>query len=181
MFGLHVVYLNEIFLSQSLAVSRATSSRLDLTTEEYLHSLISMINDFSRLAVNAVTMADFATPLRLSEFVKDLYAGFGMLNLKNDSLRKRFDSIKVSPSRMALTSPAGLFILDSLPLGFSLPAVRCQEDRGGGIRHQLARPLERQVSRMGNQGTRRRGGRSNQRTSIPAIDHRDGALNPGDS
>lgn len=65
-----------------------------LTTEEYLHSLISMINDFSRLAVNAVTMADFATPLRLSDFVKDLYAGFGMLNLKNDSLRKRFDSIK---------------------------------------------------------------------------------------
>lgn len=53
-----------------------------------------MINDFSRLAVNAVTMADFATPLRLSDFVKDLYAGFGMLNLKNDSLRKRFDSIK---------------------------------------------------------------------------------------
>ncbi|CAO1614899.1 unnamed protein product [Jaminaea pallidilutea] len=79
---------------QMLGLSAATSSRLMLTTEEYLHSLISMINDFSRLAVNAVTMADFATPLRLSDFVKDLYAGFGMLNLKNDSLRKRFDSIK---------------------------------------------------------------------------------------
>ncbi|CAO1629001.1 unnamed protein product [Parajaminaea phylloscopi] len=79
---------------QILGISRSTASRLDLTTEEYLHSLISMINDFSRLAVNAVTMADFATPLRLSDFVKDLYAGFGMLNLKNDSLRKRFDSIK---------------------------------------------------------------------------------------
>lgn len=78
-----------------LSVPRSTASRLDLTTEEYLHSLIFMINDFSRLAVNAVTMADFATPLRLSDFVKDLYAGFGMLNLKNDSLRKRFDSIKV--------------------------------------------------------------------------------------
>lgn len=72
---------------------------MELTTEEYLHSLISMINDFSRLAVNAVTMADFATPLRLSEFVKELHAGFGVLNLKNDSLRKRFDSIKVRAPR----------------------------------------------------------------------------------
>ncbi|PWN28254.1 Translin [Jaminaea rosea] len=74
--------------------------RMELTTEEYLHSLISMINDFSRLAVNAVTMADFATPLRLSEFVKELHAGFGVLNLKNDSLRKRFDSIKYDVKRV---------------------------------------------------------------------------------
>ena len=28
-------------------------------------------------------------------FVKELHAGFQLLNLKNDSLRKRFDSIKV--------------------------------------------------------------------------------------
>lgn len=79
---------------QALGLSSVSSSRLTLTTEEYLHSLISVINDFSRLAVNAVTMHDYVTPLRLSEFVKDLHAGFGLLNLKNDSLRKRFDSIK---------------------------------------------------------------------------------------
>lgn len=84
-----------------------------LSTEEYLHSLVSVINELSRLAVNSVTLGengalhrsapahrpaptgDFGTPLRLSAFVKDLHAGFQLLNLKNDSLRKRFDSIKV--------------------------------------------------------------------------------------
>jgi hypothetical protein len=40
-------------------------------------------------------IGDFGTPLQLSTFVKDLHAGFQLLNLKNDSLRKRFDSIKV--------------------------------------------------------------------------------------
>lgn len=53
-----------------------------------------MINEMSRLAVNSVTLGDFATPIRLSRFVKDLHAGFQLLNLKNDSLRKRFDGIK---------------------------------------------------------------------------------------
>lgn len=77
-----------------LGIPSSSTSRLTLTTEEYLHSLISVINDFSRLAVNAVTLNDYATPLRLSDFVKDLSAGFQVLNLKNDSLRKRFDSIK---------------------------------------------------------------------------------------
>lgn len=37
-------------------------------------------------------------PLRISQFVKDLHAGFQVLNLKNDILRKRSDSIKYSVS-----------------------------------------------------------------------------------
>ncbi|PWN93188.1 Translin [Acaromyces ingoldii] len=81
-------------LALDAASPAATHGRLLFTTEEYLHSLVSMINDLSRLAVNSVTLGDFATPLRLSAFVKDLHAGFQLLNLKNDSLRKRFDSIK---------------------------------------------------------------------------------------
>ncbi|ORZ01489.1 Translin [Syncephalastrum racemosum] len=48
----------------------------------------------SRLAVNAVTVGDYQRPLRLSKFIKDLSAGFQMLNLKNDIIRKRFDGIK---------------------------------------------------------------------------------------
>lgn len=91
---------------EALGLSQVSPSRLTLTTEEYLHSLISVINDFSRLAVNAVTMHDYVTPLRLSEFVKDLSAGFGLLNLKNDSLRKRFDSIKVSDGCASLETVA---------------------------------------------------------------------------
>ena len=37
-------------------------------------------------------------PFRISQFVKDLHAGFQVLNLKNDILRKRSDSIKYSVS-----------------------------------------------------------------------------------
>jgi len=52
----------------------------------------------SRLAVNAVTAGDFARPVRIGKFLKELYSGFQLLNLKNDSLRKRFDAIKVRTS-----------------------------------------------------------------------------------
>ncbi|KAL8683187.1 MAG: hypothetical protein Q9186_000799 [Xanthomendoza sp. 1 TL-2023] len=65
-----------------------------ITTEEYLHALISLIEELSRLAVNSVTLGDYQRPLQISKFVKDVHAGFQILNLKNDSLRRRSDSIK---------------------------------------------------------------------------------------
>ena len=48
----------------------------------------------SRLAVNAVTSGDYNRPMRIAKFVGDLDSGFRLLNLKNDSLRKRFDGLK---------------------------------------------------------------------------------------
>ncbi|KAI9815223.1 MAG: hypothetical protein M1826_002083 [Phylliscum demangeonii] len=65
-----------------------------LTIEEYLQSLVSLIEELARLAVNSVTLGDYQRPLLISRFVKDLHAGFQILNLKNDSLRRRTDSIK---------------------------------------------------------------------------------------
>ena len=65
-----------------------------LTIEEYLHSLITLIEELARLAVNSVTLGDYHRPLEISRFVKDLHASFQLLNLKNDNLRKRSDSIK---------------------------------------------------------------------------------------
>lgn len=62
-----------------------------------------------------MTLGDYEAPLRISVFVKDIFAGFSMvtllkafiagfdlpssrnlikLNLKNDTLRRRFDSLK---------------------------------------------------------------------------------------
>jgi hypothetical protein len=41
-----------------------------------------------------VTMGNYERPLAISRFVKDLSTAFQILNLKNDNLRKRFDSIK---------------------------------------------------------------------------------------
>ncbi|GAN01075.1 translin [Mucor ambiguus] len=62
--------------------------------EDILHAYISLINELSRLCVNSVTVGDYKRPLAISKHVKDLSAGFQILNLKNDILRKRFDSIK---------------------------------------------------------------------------------------
>jgi hypothetical protein len=62
--------------------------------EDYLHGLISMSNELARLAVTSVIAGDYQRPMAISAFVEELYGGFQLLNLKNDALRKRFDSIK---------------------------------------------------------------------------------------
>ncbi|KAL8916633.1 MAG: hypothetical protein Q9208_008392 [Pyrenodesmia sp. 3 TL-2023] len=71
-----------------------------ITTEEYLHALISLIEELARLAVNSVTLGDYQRPLQISKFVKDIHAGFQILNLKNDSLRRRSDSIKYNVKKI---------------------------------------------------------------------------------
>ncbi|RQM05352.1 hypothetical protein DH86_00001879, partial [Scytalidium sp. 3C] len=64
-----------------------------ITIEEYLQALITLIEELARFAMNSVTLGDYQRPLQISQFVKDLHAGFQILNLKNDSLRRRSDSI----------------------------------------------------------------------------------------
>lgn len=78
-----------------LGLDAVPATQVQLSTEDYLHALINAINELPRLAVNSVTRGDTRTPVRLATFVKQLHAGFQLLNLKNDSLRKRFDAIKV--------------------------------------------------------------------------------------
>lgn len=62
-------------------------------TNNFILSL-KCVNFQSRLAVNSVTAGDFHRPMRISKFVAELDAGFRLLNLKNDTLRKRFDGLK---------------------------------------------------------------------------------------
>lgn len=71
------------------------------TGDEYLHAVISLVNELSRLAVNSVTTIasksvkePFTLPVEIDRFIKEIQAGFGLLNLKNDSLRKRYDGMK---------------------------------------------------------------------------------------
>ena len=101
-----------------------------ISIEEYLQAIISLIEELvsaaklllqpsfpnilssnlyhytdtipfqARLAVNSVTLGDFHRPLEISKFVKDLHAGFQLLNLKNDSLRRRSDGLKYSVSNV---------------------------------------------------------------------------------
>lgn len=44
--------------------------------------------------MNSVTAGDYSRPLRISAFINELDSGFRLLNLKNDSLRKRYDGLK---------------------------------------------------------------------------------------
>lgn len=71
-----------------------------LTIEEYLLSLIAMAEELARLAVNSVTLGDYTRPVQIGRFIKDLFAGFQLLNLKNDVLRKRGDGMKYSVKKV---------------------------------------------------------------------------------
>ncbi|KAJ7366862.1 Translin [Mycena albidolilacea] len=80
--------------SEILGIDEEWKDRFSLPVEDYLHGVISVVNELSRYAINAVTLGQFEEPVRISSFVKEIFSGFTMLNLKNDSLRRRFDSLK---------------------------------------------------------------------------------------
>ncbi len=58
----------------------------------------------ARLMTNAVTQRDFKRPQLISTFVKDIHAAFQVLNLKNDSLRRRSDGLKYNVCFLILPS-----------------------------------------------------------------------------
>ena len=47
-----------------------------------------------------MTAGEYARPSQIKHFVADLDSGFRLLNLKNDSLRKRFDALKYDLSKI---------------------------------------------------------------------------------
>ena len=71
-----------------------------ITIEDYLLALTSTIEELARLAPNAVTLGDYSRPLQISRFIKDVHAGFQLLNLKNDTLRRRSDGLKYSVKKV---------------------------------------------------------------------------------
>ncbi|WOO77032.1 Translin [Vanrija pseudolonga] len=72
---------------------------LQLTSDEYLQGVIGMVNELPRLSVNSVTAQSFALPGRIASFVNDIFASYSMLNLRNDALRRKFDSLKYDLKR----------------------------------------------------------------------------------
>eukprot|EP01027_Heterolobosea_sp_BB2_P006556 GEZU01009893.1.p1 GENE.GEZU01009893.1~~GEZU01009893.1.p1 ORF type:complete len:208 (-),score=58.17 GEZU01009893.1:37-660(-) len=90
--GRHYAIITLPEIEKMVGVDKIENFHLEL--EEYLFGLCNLPSELSRLCVNAVTRGDYKKPLYISEFVTELHAGFGLLNLKNDALRKRFDGIK---------------------------------------------------------------------------------------
>eukprot|EP01132_Coremiostelium_polycephalum_P009162 gene9162-11228_t len=62
--------------------------------EDYLIGLCNLSNEMSRYCVNCVIRQDYETPFKISNFISDIFSGFRLLNLKNDIIRKRYDSMK---------------------------------------------------------------------------------------
>ncbi|KAM9548790.1 translin [Guaruba guarouba] len=95
-----VVYLESETLVTREAVAEILGIEADrergfhLDIEDYLSGVLTLASELSRLAVNSVTAGDYSRPLRISTFINELDSGFRLLNLKNDSLRKRYDGLK---------------------------------------------------------------------------------------
>ncbi|MEE6514903.1 hypothetical protein FKM82_023324 [Ascaphus truei] len=81
-------------IAQILGIEVEREKGFHLDIEDYLSGVLSLASELSRLAVNSVTAGDYSRPLRISTFINELDSGFRLLNLKNDSLRKRYDGLK---------------------------------------------------------------------------------------
>ncbi|KAL4816253.1 Translin [Aspergillus spinulosporus] len=92
--------MEEVGRFLEIPVNLKEEDAFHLTLEEYLLALISMIEELARLAVNAVTLGDYGRPTVIGNFIKELFNGFQLLNLKNDVLRKRSDAIKYSVKKV---------------------------------------------------------------------------------
>ncbi len=104
----HWLTTNELLSLEAAAarlgvVPAAQGEAVDAVTlelEDFLFAVASVPSELSRLAVNAVTHQDLALPVRIGAFVSQLYSAFRLLNLKNDFLRKKYDSIKYDNARI---------------------------------------------------------------------------------
>ncbi|CAK9798876.1 Tsn [Anthophora plagiata] len=87
-------------VAEILGVQNQREDGFHLDLEDYLMSLLQLAAELSRFAINSVTNGDYNRPIEIARFVNELNAGFKLLNLKNDSLRKRFDGLKYAVKKV---------------------------------------------------------------------------------
>jgi len=94
-----------VYLQRDELISRQETAKLlkvelewekgfHLDLDDYLIGILNLASELSRMAVNTVIAGDYSRPARIASFISELDAAFRLLNLKNDALRKRFDSLK---------------------------------------------------------------------------------------
>ncbi|KAG0635593.1 Translin [Tuber brumale] len=83
-----------------IPVNLKTEDKFHLTIEEYLHAVLGLVEELTRLTTNAVTQRDFSRPQMINRFIKDIHSSFQVLNLKNDSLRRRGDGLKYNVKKV---------------------------------------------------------------------------------
>lgn len=80
--------------AETLGLKCNQSDGFHLDIEDYLLGILQMASELTRFATNSVTLGDYSRALKISKFLADLNSGFRCLNLKNDSIRKRYDGLK---------------------------------------------------------------------------------------
>ncbi|KAJ2076695.1 Translin-1 [Coemansia sp. RSA 988] len=88
------------YLGYNVNMTNEPITEFVFTLDEYLLGVISLFSELARLAVNSVIVNDVQRPQEISTFASELYSGFQLLNLKNDVIRRRFDSIKYDIKRI---------------------------------------------------------------------------------
>lgn len=83
---------NSALLSLSVSSPSPPSSTQHHSQADFVTNSFCLTQ--ARLCTNYVTLGDMQRPLAISAFLSELHAGFRLLNLKNDHLRKRFDALK---------------------------------------------------------------------------------------
>lgn len=81
-------------VASTLGLATEEKDGFHLSIEDYLFGLLMLVSELARFAVNAVTNGDYTRPIQISQFVAEINAGFRLLSLKNDGLRKRYDALK---------------------------------------------------------------------------------------
>ncbi|XP_012139698.1 translin isoform X2 [Megachile rotundata] len=87
-------------VAEMLGVKDNREDGFHLNLEDYLMGLLQLSAELSRFAINSVTNGDYNRPIEIARFVSELNAGFRLLQLKNDSLRKRFDGLKYAVKKV---------------------------------------------------------------------------------
>ena len=77
-------------------------------------------------------MGNYGRPLLISRFVKELSTAFQILNLKNDALRKRFDSIKYDVKKIEEGGPHNFLWLTIVVYDLSLRGLIHKKDDQSG-------------------------------------------------
>lgn len=87
-------------VADMLGVKNNREDGFHLDLEDFLMGLLQLAAELSRFAINSVTNGDYNRPIEIARFINELNAGFRLLILKNDSLRKRFDGLKYAVKKV---------------------------------------------------------------------------------
>eukprot|EP00466_Bigelowiella_natans_P004119 jgi/Bigna1/129445/aug1.9_g4153 len=87
-------------VEEAMYVGEKYSSRIQLDFEDYLSGVCAVPKELARLCLNSASHGRYELLEDISKFVTELYAGFRLLNLKNDKLRRKFDGIKYAVQKI---------------------------------------------------------------------------------